>query len=461
MKRYINKRLGKRVAAAALLLPLGACDLDRLLEVDDLDVVVPDALQDSAAIPTVLNGALYDLQRAYGGADLAAGLVVATGLAADEFYSSDTNTARNEIDQRNINRNDNTLTRNPFLATQQLRVSARRVSALVERTQDANRAQRALALSLEGYAEVMLAENYCSGVPLSEEVDGQLVFGEPQTTAQLFQSAAGRFDAALGVSGATSTYRNLAQIGLGRALVNLGRFADAAAAVASVPTSFVYRVEHSNNSTNQYNSVFALQDNFRFSVANREAGEGLPFRDAMDPRVPWVFAARNGFDAVTPLYLQRKYPSYEADIPLASGIEARLIEAEAALNKGESAAYLPVLNDLRANVATLLASGPAVIPPGFNLALAPLTDPGTPEARVDQLFRERAFWLYATAHRLGDLRRLVRQYQRPTEQVFPTGGYHKEGATYGTDVSLPVPVEEDNNAVFREGVTAGCLTRDA
>ena len=33
----------------------------------------------------------------------------------------------------------------------------------------------------------------------------------------------------------------------------------------------------------------------------------------------------------------------------------------------------------------------------FENDLAPLTDPGTPAARVDMLFRERAFWLYLAA----------------------------------------------------------------
>jgi len=44
--------------------------------------------------------------------------------------------------------------------------------------------------------------------------------------------------------------------------------------------------------------------------------------------------------------------------------------------------------------------------------LAALTDPGTAEARVDLLFRERAFWFFLTGHRQGDLRRLIRQYGR-------------------------------------------------
>jgi hypothetical protein len=71
------------------------------------------------------------------------------------------------------------------------------------------------------------------------------------------------------------------------------------------------------------------------------------------------------------------------------------------------------------------------------------------------MFRERAFWLFGTGHRLGDLRRLVRQYGRGSETVFPTGNYFK-GGLYGTDVNIPVPFEERNNPNF-----TGCLDRGA
>ena len=53
--------------------------------------------------------------------------------------------------------------------------------------------------------------------------------------------------------------------------------------------------------------------------------------------------------------------------------------------------------------------------------LPPLADPGSARARQDLLFRERGFWMYLTSHRLGDLRRLVRQYGRPVAEVFPAG----------------------------------------
>ena len=76
--------------------------------------------------------------------------------------------------------------------------------------------------------------------------------------------------------------------------------------------------------------------------------------------------------------------------------------------------------------------------------LPALTDPGTDVARVNLLFRERAFWLYLTGTRLGDMRRLIRQYSRGAETVFPTGAWHK-GGNYGTDVNLPIPFNEQQN----------------
>jgi hypothetical protein len=63
------------------------------------------------------------------------------------------------------------------------------------------------------------------------------------------------------------------------------------------------------------------------------------------------------------------------------------------------------------------------------------------------------------AHRLGDMRRLVRPpplgYGRLADSVFPTGTYVKGGA-YGEDVNLPIPIEERNNPN-----SAGCLDRNA
>ena len=134
---------------------------------------------------------------------------------------------------------------------------------------------------------------------------------------------------------------------------------------------------------------------------------------------------------------------------IVSGVEARLIEAEAQLAANPAGA-LTTLNALRA---------PTGAGSGGVAGLAPLTDAGSPLARENQLFRERAFWLFGRGHRVGDLRRLIREYGRAPETVFPTGAWHK-GGSYGTDVNLPIPEAERNNPNMPQSGEL-CMDRNA
>jgi hypothetical protein len=136
------------------------------------------------------------------------------------------------------------------------------------------------------------------------------------------------------------------------------------------------------------------------------------------------------------------WPIRESPVALTSGTEARLIEAEAALRAQNSAGALTILNALRTPVT----------------GLVPLVDAGSADARITQLFRERAIWLFGRGYRLGDMRRLVRQYNRPATSVFPVGPWHK-GGNYGTDVNFPVPQAEQNNPNVPAGQT--CIDRNA
>jgi hypothetical protein len=104
--------------------------------------------------------------------------------------------------------------------------------------------------------------------------------------------------------------------------------------------------------------------------------------------------------------------------------------------------------------------------------MQPLTADSTTTAsaarQVDVIFRERAFWLYGMGSRLGDLRRLVRQYGRDQRTVFSFGPYPYASAqglpspvpTYGTDVSLTLPTGagglSDPNFSYK-----GCLDHHA
>jgi hypothetical protein len=291
----------------------------------------------------------------------------------------------------------------------------------------------ATLLALNAYTYVTFAEGWCGAVPISNIVGGDFVEGAPQTRPQLLDSAVVRFQASLAASPT-----NLGAVGLGRALLNAGKFAEAAAAVAAVPTTFEYLIEHSENTFQ--NPVWSLSnDNRRFTILGSEGLNGLDFRTANDPRVQVIRqGTRVGFDTATPLWEQQKYPTRDADVPLATGIEARLIEAEAALRANNTATYLQKLNQLRSTVA----------------GLAQLSDPGTEAARVNLLFRERAFWLYLTGHRLGDFRRLVNQYSRAVNTVYPIGTDHR-GEPFGNDVVFSVPFDEEQNTLFQRSM---CVT---
>ena len=451
---------------AVLALPLGGCDTKKILEVNDPDILTPGSISGPEALPTVRRAAIGEFALAYGGSGAdgsggVEGVIMYSGLLGDEWINSETFPTRIEIDRRNIQ------VTNGDVDTWFRQLSRTRVRTEFAANGYAEFAPNPNAepgysevLSLAGFSYLFFAENWCSGVPFSHaEASGAIVYGQPLTTTQMLDTALARFSAALAVATSLGDagLMNLAKVGRGRALLDQGSFAAAAAAVAGVPTASVYEVTYSLNSTRQNNGVFnANVANERYSVANVEGGVGLPYRSAGDPRV--VFARTPatdvGFDRQTPQFDQRRYTGRDKPIPLATGLEARLIEAEAALNTGGAGAgatYLPLLNALR-------AAPPAYIT-GNDLPVAPmgaLADPGTAATRVDQFFRERAFWLWVTGHRLSDMRRLIRQYGRAVNTVFPTGAYFKNNLQYdGTDVNFPVPFDEQNNPNFDQ-----CLDRN-
>jgi hypothetical protein len=431
---------------ASLVLPLVACDT--LLEVNDPDIVTPDNLLDELGLQTLRNGAVGNFAFAWTGGGSTDGQVMIAGLMSDEWMHSGTFPTRQEVELRIIPIDNSTMSAlylNMQRARADLEATADRIEAFV---QDANADERIPELrALAGYTYLAFSENYCSGVPFSFAPDtGSLVFGEPETTTQMLEKAVARFDAAIGHPAATAEIVNAAMVGKGRALLDLGRPGDAAAAVAGVPDDFVKYTEHSNNSARERNGVYEL--NFvvrRWSVGDSEGINGLDFRSSGDPRIGAALDDRGGFDGASELWHFTNYQSWSDAVALATGVEARLIEAEALL-ASDPAGWLALLNQLRADFATLAPLLYPDNPPSGSLA--PLADPGTQAAREDLHFRERAFWLYSTNHRLGDLRRLVRQYGRDVESVFPTGAYFKAGSTYGVDVNFPIPQDELNNPNF-------------
>ncbi|MGZ8413149.1 MAG: hypothetical protein ACXW05_10480 [Gemmatirosa sp.] len=482
---HIHSRARATVLGAALAGLAGAmaaCSSEDILRVEDPDVVRPENVADSSALPLLFAGALSEFQVAYNGGSGALateGQANFVGLFTDEFIQTESFPTRTEVELRGIGR-DNTSMGPAFLDLSRARAAAELAARKYDEFGQATAVGRAEALALAGFSYVLFAENYCSGVPFSSLADDlTITFGQPQTTAQMLASAVAKFDSAITIAGATQSAAatraaSLARVGRGRALLNLNRPADAAAVVAAVPTDFRYVIQHSENSLRQNNGVWTLSSSQgRWGVSEREGGNGLPFRTAGDIRVPnrrRVANGGNGF-AAEPMQEQLKYDERTDPIVLADGVEARLIEAEAALRANDATTFVAKLNDPRANAQVRLARDlqrHAPVGQTLDQLLPPLTDPGATRAREDLLFRERGFWLYLTSHRLGDLRRLVRQYARPASEVFPTGAYSSPGGlrtgTYGADVAFPIPNDEGNNPNTPIGgnpALKGCLDLNA
>lgn len=457
---------GCLVLMAVLALPVGGCNTDKILKVNDPDILTPGSISGPEALPTVRLAALGEFELAYGGSGAdgsggVEGVIMYSGLLGDEWVNSETFPTRIEVDRRNISLS------NADVDTWFRQLSRARVRAEFAANGYKNFAPDpnseggySEVLSLAGFTYTFFGENWCSGIPFSHaDPSGALVYGTPLTTADIYDTALARFDAALAVATALGDNGliSLAQIGRGRVMLDQGNYAGAAAAVAGVPTSFVYLVTYSLNSARQNNGVYnANIANERYSVANLEGGVGLPYRTAADPRVVFARTPANdvGFDRQTPQYDQRRYTNRDKPIPLATGLEARLIEAEAALNvggAGAGATYVPLLNALRAAPPAYITGNDLPV-----AAMGALADPGTAAGRVDQFFQERAFWLWVTGHRLSDMRRLIRQYGRAVNTVFPTGPYFKNNMQYdGTDVNFPVPLDEQNNPNFDQ-----CIDRN-
>ena len=440
-----TRDLATRGALLGTLLLAAACNPNQALDVKDIDVVSPGQLNDKSALPTLRNGVLSTFQLAFsGGADLAngghEGQATMSGLLGDEFLNAESFPDRISVDQRDIIPSNLSLVA-LFLDLSRARATADFASSQYNKL-DAGADGQSEVLSLAGFSYVLFGENYCSGVPFSTiDAGGNITYGDPQTRDEVLQIAVAKFDSAITIATAQedADLLNLARVGKARALLDLNQADAAATAASEVPGSFQYLVRSSSNSLRQNNGIWNYTANtFAFSVPEREGGNGLPYITANDPRLDVVVTGQLGFDRATPFNLQLKYPDQQANVVLASGIEARLIEAEAQFRAGTPGPAIATLNALRAFAG-----------------LDPLVDPGTDIERTNLLFQERAFWMWGTAHRLGDMRRLVRQYSRTEDTVFPIGEYHK-GGEYGSDVNFPVSSDERNNPKF-----TGCIDRSA
>ncbi len=454
-RRINTRRFGTMVALAGAL-SLVACQAanDRLLRVTDPDILNPGDVVSAEAAVAVANGAINTFRNITGGGE---STWLFGGLLADEWSTSSTFIQNDEADQRLISENNGSVTtqlRNLYRTRQRANES---VALLVKLRPDLRSLIAEMFLA-RGFAELQLASDFCNGIPISNVYSADPVNTTPQSTAQVFAMAAASLDTAISYANGTDAQSVLmnraSRVARARVALALNDFTGAGGFVAGLPTTFAYT--HTFSVATSTNTIWGQGlSSRRYSVGDSIEGNkrdifvanALPFSSSKDPRLPVTIPISGSINGQDGLTYARTTPMWGqvTAVDVANGVDARMIEAEVALKAGNTTQWLSILNALRAAPPKLGDVQPA--------AMTALADPGTTDARVSLQFREKAFWTFSRGERLGDMRRLIKQYGRTEANTFPQGVHYK-GGNYGKDVNLPVGTDERTNANFK-----GCTDR--
>jgi hypothetical protein len=428
-------------AALALTALSSACNKDKMLQVTDPDLLNIGDYNTPAGADPLRYGVMSLFTSAFdGGTDA---FTVITGNMSDELLSSDTFDTRLTINARKSDEINSDM-ESTYRSVQRVRSQAETAIATITKTAPTPTFNRGQLYMYLGYSEVMLGEGWCAGVPFSSEDGATTTYGAQLPIDSVFKIAVVHFDSALALADTNTSVKYGASIGKGRALLSLAQYTAAAAAVAGVPQSYKLVSSHDANTSSNGMWSATTNGNTRYRLSTNEGTNGLPFlQTPADPRVPWAASTRQGFSGA---FLNEpnnlKFGRYDDGV-VANGIEAKLIGIEATLQGNTQASRQAVYDALNA----LRASGPPVVPQMTTGA------PTTQDDAIKLFFKERAYWLWLTGHRLGDLRRLVRNYGYDPEAVFPTGNLTPPlSGTYGTSTSIHIPYGEKNNPNYQ-----GCL----
>jgi hypothetical protein len=412
--RRVRRGVGTLAVVAALSPSLTACNINFF------DVKNPNVI-DAATVDPVSDGEIFSrsaftsFARAF-----AQGYIVYTAWFTNEAWVGDTFPTRNEYGRRLIDDRNTSTTADVWNPLLQGIAQAEQVLEILggEAGQELNLARAAMS---SGFGLVLEAEAFCEGTMRGPG-------GEPgplMTPNDLLQTAVDRFDQAISLAGAAqgaeaTNILNASRVGKGRALLQMGDKAGAAAAVASVASDFEFDVPYvddAGNRTRLGNGVY-----FYSAGGSRESLVVSPtYRDMNDPRVPFWDAGHNAQDGVLRFWSQSKYPGWASPIRLASGLEARYIEVEAG---GNPATMLAFINERRA---------------AGNQDPIDTTDPAALLAEL-MAQRSRDFWL--EGHRMGDWRRNPNSVPNILQ---PGDNYYKpEVGTVSNQTCMPLPFDERN-----------------
>ena len=444
------------VLAGVLVLP--ACD--GILDIDQTGIIVFDDVEASgpAAVPVLVNGMVGNYQEAVDD------IIRYSALLTDEMIVSGTFDTRLQVDRRRIQVNNATLTGAMYTPLHQARMQADTTADLLRnRLQDPafeevlDQLNEGIALGklYGGFSRIWMAELYCWSILTGMFPESSpLIPDNRMVQALIFLQEAETLAAIAGLE----EIRLAAIAGQARAHLWLRNFPQAATLAAEVPRDFVHWAEFSQNDPVQYNEMYMFTwgdiQSIRWTVGDgttqtRGNERWEHFDEFLSLNL--LELEPEGFTAFTssiPVSLQGLYNEADSRVLSASGVEAMLIRAEAAVRSGQTATAEQLLNDLRSDYSLRATIQWGVDLPNSADELQDLTLAGTLAQDLRTVAAERARELWLTGDRLTTSRRLRLD---PTVNInlFPPVKTRING---GDDIAFPiVQLELDNNPNLTSG----------
>ncbi|HEX7049512.1 MAG TPA: hypothetical protein VF188_04815 [Longimicrobiales bacterium] len=405
-----NRRQHRIGAACFSLLLLGGAGCDSLLDVPDPDTVTVESVDPLADAETFSRSAYQNFVSAV------PLTILYMAWFTNEARVGDTFPTRNAFGRRIIDARSNGDLSGLWGDLSLAVASSEDVLDLLADVEGADtNVNIARAAFSSGYAMLFTADAFCQGT----------IRGGPALDQNaMLDHAIARLQRARDIGAASgdeegAAIANAAKVGLARAYLAKGDLTNAASAAADVPDDFVYEMEYSADPGNRGRLG---NDLYTFTVARLSLVVGPEWRaiaDAGDKRISYGDAGRLAQDGKLHFWTQGKYGNYDAPIRLASGLEARYIEAEAS---GDINRQLTLINERRS------ANG-----------LGTFSSSDTAEVLAELMNQKaRDFWL--EGHRMGDWRR----NGDAVPFIIPTGpNYYKpELGEVGDATCWPLPTSE-------------------
>ena len=404
-------RLVRRASMATSLLALAACNF---FDVENPGPIADEDLNNVNAMPGLVTGMAFDLSQAMDA------MAQHVAIMADELYHGGSYADEGLFNRGIILDED---VNGMWGSMQQARwVAESGIERMKEVLGDGfdTSPLGARANIYAGLANRLLGENVCEAV-----FDG----GPAEDHKVHFSRAEAQFTEALRIAANITTValrdslNRVAYGGRASVLAWQGKWTEAAADAARVPTTYVFVAPFSTNTTAENNDlVFETNNRLEYTVFNTQWAQN----PKTDPRVLWDTvrttsgAIQVGQDGRTPFFRQRKLIGLGADIPLVKGTEMLLLRAEAALRNNDFTGAMTLINQARTAYSAT--------------ALPPLTATSVAQA-WPILQKERGAVVWLESRRFWDLHRWNAAYNDPAVLV-------KNTFLNNRDKCIPISLEE-------------------